>query len=101
MTVASACGSNAAPYPALYLGSFALTGLRFTIYRHVSGAVAVYLIPAGTDRAHRVGVLHGITDGVARAEFEHVQEGATVLFDPLWPLADLVFAQALQIGASR
>lgn len=88
-----------AAHPARELGSFAVAGLTFTVHQHTTGPVAVYVRQTGAAVAHRVGLIRGISAGVARAEFDTVRDGATTLFHPDSPLADLVFAKALEIGA--
>jgi hypothetical protein len=82
-------------HPVAYLGTFHLPGMRFEVHRHVGGDLAVYVAQAASFQMHRLGTV----DRDGTPDFTRVQIGSYTLFDPAWPLADLVVARALQIGA--
>ncbi|MDN3242580.1 hypothetical protein [Glycomyces tritici] len=87
-------------YGAKHCGSFALADLKFTVHRDREHHLWVAVSAAGDPVLHPIGRIAGITAGFPEPSFERVAIGARVLFDPVWPLADLVFAQALQIGST-
>lgn len=88
-------------YGAKPCGTFALAGLEFTVHRDRERQLWVAVSAAGDRVGHHIGLITAIHAGTPEPAFQRVAIGERVLFDPAWTLADLVFAQALQIGSSN
>jgi hypothetical protein len=83
-------------YGAKPCGTFALASLEFTVHRDRERQLWVAVSAAGDRVVHHLGLITGIP----APAFQRIAIGERVLFDLAWTLADLVFAQAPQIGAS-